>query len=133
VHTLRHSAASFLAAAGVPASDIAAQLGHANGGALALKVYVHPMAEGLPAPLAAPPGSTPWAGRSSGWVAPMTPPASRWTSAPASSRSRGVAGAGPGPPVGRATPRRLLLGTAWAASTVLTAYGGLLVTVGPWC
>jgi integrase len=47
VHTLRHSAASFLAAAGVPASDIAAQLGHADGGALALKVYVHPMAEGL--------------------------------------------------------------------------------------
>jgi integrase len=47
VHTLRHSAASFLAAAGVPASDIAAQLGHADGGALALRVYVHPMAEGL--------------------------------------------------------------------------------------
>jgi integrase len=47
VHTLRHSAASFLAAAGVPASDIAAQLGHADGGALALKVYVHPLAEGL--------------------------------------------------------------------------------------
>jgi hypothetical protein len=47
VHTLRHSAASFLAAAGVPASDIAAQLGYADGGALALKVYVHPMAEGL--------------------------------------------------------------------------------------
>ena len=47
VHTLRHSAASFLAAAGVPASDIAAQLGHADGGALVLKVYVHPMAEGL--------------------------------------------------------------------------------------
>ena len=47
VHTLRHSAASFLAAADVPASDIAAQLGHADGGALALKVYVHPMAEGL--------------------------------------------------------------------------------------
>jgi integrase len=46
-HTLRHSAASFLAAAGVPASDIAAQLGHKDGGALALKVYVHPMAEGL--------------------------------------------------------------------------------------
>jgi integrase len=49
VHTLRHSAASFLAAAGVPASDIAAQLGHADGGALALKVYVHPLAEGWPA------------------------------------------------------------------------------------
>ncbi len=47
VHTFRHSAASFLAAAGVPASDIAAQLGHKDGGALALKVYVHPMAEGL--------------------------------------------------------------------------------------
>jgi integrase len=46
-HTLRHSAASFLAAARVPASDIAAQLGHKDGGALALKVYVHPMAEGL--------------------------------------------------------------------------------------
>ena len=47
VHTLRHSAASFLAAAGVPASDIAAQLGHADGGTLALRVYVHPLAEGL--------------------------------------------------------------------------------------
>jgi integrase len=47
VHTLRHSAASWLAAAGVPASDIAAQLGHADGGQLALKVYIHPMAEGL--------------------------------------------------------------------------------------
>jgi integrase len=47
VHTLRHSAASFLAAAGVPPSDIAAQLGHRDGGALALRVYVHPMAEGL--------------------------------------------------------------------------------------
>jgi hypothetical protein len=32
VHTLRHSAASLLAAAGVPASDIAAQLGHKDGG-----------------------------------------------------------------------------------------------------
>jgi integrase len=45
VHTLRHSAASFLAAAGVPASDVAAQLGHADGGALALRVYVHPLQE----------------------------------------------------------------------------------------
>jgi integrase len=45
IHTLRHSAASFLAAAGVPASDIAAQLGHADGGALALRVYVHPLEE----------------------------------------------------------------------------------------
>jgi integrase len=47
VHTLRHSAASFLAAGGVPASDIAAQLGHKDGGSLALRTYVHPMAEGL--------------------------------------------------------------------------------------
>jgi integrase len=45
VHTLRHSAASFLAAEGVPARDIAAQLGHADGGALALRVYIHPLEE----------------------------------------------------------------------------------------
>jgi hypothetical protein len=31
---------------------------------------------------------------------------------------------------GRSIPRRLLLGAAWAASIVLTAYGGLLVSVG---
>jgi integrase len=47
VHTLRHSAASFLAAAGVPLSDIAAQLGHRDGGALALRVHVHSLPEGL--------------------------------------------------------------------------------------
>ena len=33
-------------------------------------------------------------------------------------------------PWGRAIPRRLLLVAAWAASVVLTAYGGLLVVVG---
>jgi hypothetical protein len=33
-------------------------------------------------------------------------------------------------PWGRAVPRRLLLGAAWAASVVLTGYGGLLVAVG---
>jgi hypothetical protein len=33
-------------------------------------------------------------------------------------------------PWGRAIPRRLLGGAAWAASAVLTAYGGLLVVVG---
>jgi integrase len=44
-HTLRHSAASFLGAAGVPPSDIAAQLGHKDGDVLALKVYVHPHQE----------------------------------------------------------------------------------------
>jgi integrase len=47
IHTLRHSAASFLAAAGAHPSDIAAQLGHADGGALAMRVYVHPLREGL--------------------------------------------------------------------------------------
>jgi hypothetical protein len=33
-------------------------------------------------------------------------------------------------PWGRAVPRRLLGGAAWAAGSVLTAYGGLLVAVG---
>jgi hypothetical protein len=33
-------------------------------------------------------------------------------------------------PWGRAVPRWLLPGAAWAASPVLTAYGGLLVAVG---
>jgi hypothetical protein len=33
-------------------------------------------------------------------------------------------------PWGRAIPRRLLGGAAWAAGVVLTAYGGLLVAVG---
>jgi hypothetical protein len=33
-------------------------------------------------------------------------------------------------PWGRAMPRRLLLGSAWAASAVLIVYGGLLVVVG---
>jgi Protein of unknown function (DUF3995) len=33
-------------------------------------------------------------------------------------------------PWGRAVPRRMLLGAAWAASLVLTGYGGLLVAVG---
>ena len=33
-------------------------------------------------------------------------------------------------PWGRPIPRRLLLGAAWAASAVLTVYGGLLVAVG---
>jgi hypothetical protein len=33
-------------------------------------------------------------------------------------------------PWGRAIPRRLLGGAAWAASAVLTAYGGLLVAAG---
>lgn len=45
LHTLRHSAASFLAAEGTSASDIAAVLGHADGGGLAMRVYVHPLPE----------------------------------------------------------------------------------------
>ncbi|HEY5990778.1 MAG TPA: tyrosine-type recombinase/integrase [Streptosporangiaceae bacterium] len=80
VHMLRHSAASFLAAAGVPVSDIVAQLGHADGGALALEVYVHPLAEEL-APCRRAPGS----GR--GWAAVSWPSISPW-----SALSRGLAG-----------------------------------------
>jgi hypothetical protein len=41
------------------------------------------------------------------------------------------------PPWGQLVPRRLLLGVAWAAGVVLTAYGGLLVACwwrwGRWC
>ena len=33
-------------------------------------------------------------------------------------------------PWGRAVPRRLLLGAAWAASAALSGYGGVLVVVG---
>jgi integrase len=47
LHTLRHSAASFLAADGVPPSDIAGVLGHVDGGALALRVYIRPLKEGI--------------------------------------------------------------------------------------
>jgi hypothetical protein len=36
-------------------------------------------------------------------------------------------------PWGRAIPGRLLGGAAWAASMVLTGYGGLLVVAGAWC
>jgi hypothetical protein len=45
VAELRRHRASFLAAEGLPASDIAARLGHADGGALASRVYVHPPEE----------------------------------------------------------------------------------------
>ncbi|WP_341268097.1 tyrosine-type recombinase/integrase [Gordonia malaquae] len=41
LHAARHTAASRLAAAGVPPAQIAAWLGHADGGQLALRTYVH--------------------------------------------------------------------------------------------
>jgi integrase len=41
-HKLRHGVASLMAEQGYGAADIAALLGHADGGALALRVYVHP-------------------------------------------------------------------------------------------
>src|SRR5215217_6776565 len=41
-HKLRHGVASLMAESGYGAADIAALLGHADGGALALRVYVHP-------------------------------------------------------------------------------------------
>lgn len=41
-HKLRHGLASLMAERGYSPAQIAAQLGHADGGALALRVYVHP-------------------------------------------------------------------------------------------
>jgi integrase len=41
-HTLRHTHATWLASAGVPAPVAAARLGHADGGALFMRVYAHP-------------------------------------------------------------------------------------------
>jgi integrase len=41
-HKLRHGMASLMAEHGYGAADIAATLGHADGGVLALKTYIHP-------------------------------------------------------------------------------------------
>lgn len=41
-HKLRHGMASLMASQGYSAAQIAAHLGHADGGVLALKVYIHP-------------------------------------------------------------------------------------------
>jgi integrase len=41
-HKLRHGMASLMAAQGLSAAHIAAQLGHADGGQLALRTYIHP-------------------------------------------------------------------------------------------
>ena len=41
-HKLRHGMASLMAERGYGAADIAALLGHADGGVLALKTYIHP-------------------------------------------------------------------------------------------
>ncbi|HEU4973587.1 MAG TPA: tyrosine-type recombinase/integrase [Baekduia sp.] len=43
-HTLRHGMASLMAERGFSAAQIAAHLGHADGGVLALRTYVHPEA-----------------------------------------------------------------------------------------
>jgi integrase len=43
-HALRHTHASWLAAAGVPIPIAAKRLGHADGGALFMRVYTHPNA-----------------------------------------------------------------------------------------
>ncbi len=40
-HTLRHGLATLMDEHGYTAAKIAAQLGHADGGALAMKTYVH--------------------------------------------------------------------------------------------
>jgi integrase len=47
-HLLRHSLASAMAASKEPASIIAAQLRHANGGALAQRVYIHQLPQTAP-------------------------------------------------------------------------------------
>jgi integrase len=47
-HKLRHGLASLMAERGYSAAQIAAQLGHADGGALALRVYVHPALHAAP-------------------------------------------------------------------------------------
>lgn len=48
-HSLRHGMASLMADHGYSAAQIATQLGHADGGALALRVYVHPERMAAPA------------------------------------------------------------------------------------
>ena len=52
-HVLRHAHATWLAQAGVPPAAAAARLGHADGGALFLRVYAHPNATDGAAALAA--------------------------------------------------------------------------------
>jgi integrase len=47
-HKLRHGLASLMAERGYSPAQIAAQLGHADGGALALRVYVHPALHDAP-------------------------------------------------------------------------------------
>jgi hypothetical protein len=82
-------------------------------------------------PPVAPSGSTPWVGRSRSWLAPATPPAWRWASAPGVLKvAGGVLALALVRPWGRRVSRRLVGGVAWAASAVLTLYGGLLVAVG---
>ncbi|WP_371308268.1 tyrosine-type recombinase/integrase [Gordonia sp. (in: high G+C Gram-positive bacteria)] len=41
LHDMRHTAASRLLSAGIPLTDVATWLGHADGGVLALHVYGH--------------------------------------------------------------------------------------------
>jgi integrase len=47
-HLLRHALASAMAASKEPASIIAAQLRHADGGALAQRVYIHQLPQTAP-------------------------------------------------------------------------------------
>jgi hypothetical protein len=47
-HMLRHGLASLMAEQGYSAAQIAAQLGHAGGGVLALRTYVHPALHAAP-------------------------------------------------------------------------------------
>ena len=47
-HMLRHGIASLMAQRGYGAAEIAAHLGHADGGVLALRTYIHPDAHAAP-------------------------------------------------------------------------------------
>jgi integrase len=60
LHGLRHAVASFLAAEGTSASDIAAVLGHADRGQLAQRVYIRPLED-------APARAAKRLGRALGW------------------------------------------------------------------
>jgi hypothetical protein len=81
--------------------------------------------------LAAPRGSTPWAGRSRSWRAPVSPPASRWASVLASSRSREDCWRWPWSARGAVrSPVGCWLAPLGPPAWCLTAYGGLLVAVG---
>jgi integrase len=73
-HMLRHALASVMAANKEPASIIAAQLRHADGGGLAQRVYIHQLPQtasrvaGLIEGILGPAGRDAWARSAAGWA-----------------------------------------------------------------